>query len=224
MRSEKFPCGQKDRTFIETARREQIVAAAIETIAEVGYGQASLARIAERAGTSKGVILYHFEGKDDLIKELAANVAARVQAYMRPRILAQSTGADMLRAWIESNLAFMAEYRQHVVAAVEIVLNARSPDGSRLFDWSAPRQGVADLQEMLAHFQDKGEFRGDFDPLVMATAIRAAIDALPPRLAQDPELDIGHYGRGLADLFLIATRPEGSSQGHATHRQSEEER
>ncbi len=192
------------------------MAAAIDTIADLGYGQASLTRIAETAGTSKGVILYHFGGKDDLIREVAAEVAAKVQAYMRPRILAQSTGAGMLKAWIESNLAFMGEYRKHVVAAVEIVLNARSADGSRFFDFSAARQGVADLQQMLAHFQGTGEFRANFDPLVMAMAIRSAIDAVPPRLAQDPELDVGHHARELADLFHIATRPD-ASQPKARH-------
>jgi AcrR family transcriptional regulator len=64
---------QKDRTFIETARRAQIMAAAIDTIAELGYGQASLARIAQRAGTSKGVICYHFVGNDDLAPHLASH-------------------------------------------------------------------------------------------------------------------------------------------------------
>ncbi len=54
MRSESSPIGQEStRTFTETARRAQIVAAAIDTIAELGYGQASLARIAETAGTGE---------------------------------------------------------------------------------------------------------------------------------------------------------------------------
>ena len=44
----------------------------------------------------------------------------------------------------------------------------------------------------------------------MAMTIRAALDAVPARLARDPELDVGHYGRELADLFHIATRPEGN--------------
>jgi AcrR family transcriptional regulator len=39
-----------ERSFTAQARRAQIVRAAIETIAELGYGQASFARIAERAG------------------------------------------------------------------------------------------------------------------------------------------------------------------------------
>jgi DNA-binding MarR family transcriptional regulator len=45
---------QKDRTFIETARRAQIMAAAIDTIAELGYGQASLARIARARADRRG--------------------------------------------------------------------------------------------------------------------------------------------------------------------------
>ena len=185
------------------------MAAAIDTIAELGYGQASVARIAERAGTSKGVILYHFSGKDDLIGELVSELIARAGAYMRPRVDAESAGAGMLRAYIESNLAFMAENRNHVVAAVEIALNARAADGSRLFDAAVGDDGVAALRRLLAHFQGTGEFRAGFDPLVMAMAIRAALDAVPPQLARNPEFDVGRHGRELADLFHIATRPEG---------------
>jgi TetR/AcrR family transcriptional regulator, fatty acid metabolism regulator protein len=124
--------GQRDLTFTEAARRAQIVTAAIDTIAEFGYGQASLARIAERAGTSKGVISYHFAGKDDLIREIVAEVLAKGQAYMLPRILAESSGPGMLRAYIESNLAFMREHRRHLIAVLEIFLNARGEAGSRL--------------------------------------------------------------------------------------------
>jgi len=147
MWSETNPTGQEPgRTFTETARRAQIIAAAIDTIAELGYGQASLARIAESAGTSKGVILYHFGGKDELIRELVAELVARGVGYMEPRIEAEPTGAGKLRAYIESNLAFMAGNRNHMVAIVEIVLNARAADGSRLYDPSVQDAGVAALQ------------------------------------------------------------------------------
>jgi TetR/AcrR family transcriptional regulator, fatty acid metabolism regulator protein len=44
-----------NRSFVSNARRAQIVEAAIETVAEVGYANASLARIAVRPGISKGV-------------------------------------------------------------------------------------------------------------------------------------------------------------------------
>ena len=208
MRSEGSSIGQgSTRTFTETARRAQIVAAAIDTIAELGYGQASLARIAETAGTSKGVIIYHFGGKDELMRELVAEVVARGVAYMEPQIDAEPTGAGKLRAYIESNLAFMRENRNHMVAIFEIALNARAADGSRLYDVSVQDTGVAALEQLLAYFQGTGELRAGFDPHVMAMAIRAAINAVPAQLARDPALDVAHHAREIADLFHIATRP-----------------
>jgi TetR/AcrR family transcriptional regulator, fatty acid metabolism regulator protein len=214
--SERETSGQKaGRTFIVTARRAQIVAAAIDTIAELGYGQASLARIAETAGTSKGVIIYHFGSKDDLIREIVAELSAKGQAYLGPRLEAEPTGAGMLRAYIESNMAFIRENRNHVLAIVEIVFNGRGADARPLYDPAIRLEGAEALRQLLAHFQDAGEFRADFDPDVMARAIRAALDAVPPRLARDPDLDIGRYGRELADLFGAAVRPGQSQPGAA---------
>ena len=208
VRPESGSTGQKNLTFIEAARRAQIVTAAIDTIAELGYGQASLARIAERAGTSKGVISYHFAGKDDLIREIAAEVLARGEAYMLPRILAESSGGGALRAYIESNLAFMREYRNHVVAILDIFLNARGEDGSPLVGEKSLDHVVTSLEQLLAHFQAAGDFRPDFDPQVMALAIRGAIDQAPPRLARYPDFDVDGYARELAALFDLATRGE----------------
>jgi len=214
MRSNIDLIGQEPgRTFTETARRAQIMAAAIDTIAEVGYGQASLARIAEKATTSKGVICYHFDGKEELVREVVAELVARGAAYMRPRIEAESTGAGMLRAYVESNLAFLRENRNHVVATVEIVLNARGADGRRHFETGPGAASVAALRELLAHFQAAGEFRSGFDPLVLAMAIRAAIDNVAHQLVSNPELDVRHHARELADLFVHATSPREPSEG-----------
>jgi TetR/AcrR family transcriptional regulator, fatty acid metabolism regulator protein len=182
--------------------------AAIDAIAEVGYGQASLARIAERAGTSKGVISYHFAGKDDLIREIVAEVLARGEAYMVPRILAQTSGPGMLRAYIESNLSFMRENRNHVLAFLSIFLNARGDDGSPLFDEKSLDHAVTSLEQLLAHFQATGDFRPDFDPHVMALAIRGAIDQVPLRMARYPDLDVSAYARELVALFDRTTRAE----------------
>ncbi len=121
---------EPERTFIETARRAQIAAAAIDTIAEAGYAGASFARIAERLGISRGLISYHFAGKDDLIKQVVHEAAEEAKAYINPRILAESTGPGTLRAYIESNLAFMRDHRNNVIAMIEI---ARSAEGRRIF-------------------------------------------------------------------------------------------
>jgi len=195
------------RTFIETARRNQIVAAAIDTIAEVGYGRASLARIAAQAGISPGLISYHFAGKNDLIDQVIRDVQAEGLAYMQPRIRAETTGPGMVRAYIESNLAFIRDHRNHMAAILDIARNAVTPDGQRRFhrDGEATRAERL-LTELLAKFQAAGELRADFDPKVMAVTIGAAITAIPPRLVADPNLDVDSYAAEIATTFDLATR------------------
>jgi AcrR family transcriptional regulator len=61
-------------SFIEQARRRQIVQAAIDVIAERGYAGASLEQIALKAGISRGLISYHFAGRDDLIAAVVASI------------------------------------------------------------------------------------------------------------------------------------------------------
>ena len=195
------------RTFIENARRQQIVGAAIDTIAEIGYGQASLARIAARIGISKGVISYHFASKDDLIKQVVIDVVEAGRAYILPRVFAERTGPAMLRAYIESNLAFMREHRNYMVAVVEILRNgAFTTDGGRRVDGQEIDVAAHLLQEQLARLQAAGELGREFDPSAMAVAIRATIDVVPHRLVLDPDFDIDKYAREIVNIFDRATR------------------
>jgi AcrR family transcriptional regulator len=207
MQPDSAPVDAQERTFIEAARRNQIVAAAIDTIAEGGYARASLARIAARAGISRGLISYHFAGKDDLIKQVVHDVRAEWRDFVGPRIRAEPTASGMLRAYIVSNLDFMREHRNHTVAIFEIARNGITDDGQgRFFD--GPDAGRAErvLEDLLARFQAAGQLRPDFDAKVMAVMIRAAIAAVPPRLVADPDLDIDNYAREIATAFDLATR------------------
>jgi len=200
----KTTAASSERTFIESARRAQIVRAAIDTIAEVGYGEASFARIAKRLGISRGLISYHFSGKDDLIKQVVHEAAAEAKAYIRPRILAEASGPAMLQAYIGSNLDFMRDHRDNVIAMIEI---ARSGDGQRIFYGDTDVvDAVGALEHLLSRFQTVGELRPDFDPHAMAIAVRAAIEAASPRLALDPAFDINGYTSEIATTFHLATR------------------
>ena len=201
------------RSFVNAARRAQIVQGAIETVAEEGYANASLARIAVRLGISKGVISYHFAGKDDLIAEIVTHVLQRARAYMQPRIEAETTGPEMLRAYIESNLEFIRDNPRELRAVVEIVRATFA--GSVQSPFSGNRDGAAQiLAGMLARFQAAGDLRADFDPQVMAMAIRAVIDVAPSRL-NDPQFDIDNYARETVALFQLATSatPGGAHTG-----------
>jgi AcrR family transcriptional regulator len=208
MRSERTvsKVGGSAETFTSAGRRAQFVAAAIDTIAEVGYAHASLARIAGRVGVSKGVISYHFAGKEELVQEVLADIAAKGGAFVHARALALPTPAERLRAWIESILEYTAAHRAEAVAFHEIVTGSQGDAAVSAAVARLATDVTPAVQALFADGQASGEFREDFDPQAATTALMAVIDAVPPRMARDPAFDVARYGREVAGLFDAATR------------------
>jgi AcrR family transcriptional regulator len=187
-------------TFIEQARRRQIIDAAVDVLARDGYGAASLAAIAGDVGVSKGVILYHFAGKDDLLRAVVADVLEEATAQMRPRIQAAASFTEALGEYITSNLDFIASRRHKILALTEIFNNMRPGPGEPAPYGEGHRAAVAALTDLLAAGQRAGEF-GAFSAGYAAVALRAAIDAVGDLLRADPDMDTREYGAQLAALF-----------------------
>lgn len=200
------PAGERPRTYIQQTRRAQLIGCAIEVLAEVGYAQASMVRIAERAGVSRGVISYHFTDRDDLIGAVVTEVYSNARAILLPRIEAAPTAADSVRAFIVGSAQFYRDWPDQMAALHAIYLNGRIADGAP----SQDHQGAADDEELtavaalLARGQADGEFR-DFAPRVMARSIRHALNGLFLDMRTDPEFDVAADAEELATLFARAT-------------------
>lgn len=196
------------RSLAAQARRTQIVDAAIEVIAASGYGQCSFGRIATQAGlSSTRLISYHFRDKSELIQAVVDTVLGEATRYVQPRIAATTDRPAALAAYIGSNLEFLHDHPTRIRALVEIFAAARSDE--RVTTSDTPR---AVAIEFFRAGQQEGVFRR-FDPEVMATSLRAVIDAV----AVLPDADHAAYARELADMFDRATRndpvPVGSRDG-----------
>jgi AcrR family transcriptional regulator len=190
-------------SFIQAARRRQIIAAAIETVTAVGYGQASLARIAEHADISKSVISYHFANKAELLEQVVMEVADDWAGFLQSYLEREHTMAGRLAAYIRSRLAYMRDNQGRLLAVAEIVDNHRRPDGRPVFpeQYGVP---VQDLEATLRAGQGDGEFR-DFDPAVVAMSITRSIDGALEQWTKDPGTDLTAYGEELVTLFALAT-------------------
>lgn len=209
MRSKNGPDGQAPRTFIDAARRAQIVAAAIETIADVGYGHASLARIAERLSISKGVISYHFAGKEELVREVIAEVYAAAGVFIGPRIEAALSAPAKLAAYIEAEIEFLRAYPAHLRAAVEIFSNFRTPEGRLHYNGASEEEPrLALVEAILQAGQESGEFR-PFSVRVMSVAIVGAIDGVLIQWVANSDLDLKAYACELVSIFDRATGSPG---------------
>jgi AcrR family transcriptional regulator len=193
--------GALKRTFTESARRTQIVDAAIATIADVGYRNASFAQIAKRAGlSSTGLISYHFRSRDELIQQVVQDVVGAIGSHMAQRLTGAPTAATALRIYIEGNVEFIGTHREQMKALLEVFVNGG-------FDYGpATEQAViSPIEKILRDGQRAGEFR-PFDPKVMATLVQRAVDGLPFLLAAEPDLDVQAYGAEVATVFDLATK------------------
>ena len=85
-------------------RRDQLAAAALQTLAERGYANTSLRDIAQNSAFSHGVLHYYFADKFELITYCVRQYKAEcVQRY--DSIVATATAADELRAGFGAAMA-----------------------------------------------------------------------------------------------------------------------
>jgi AcrR family transcriptional regulator len=191
----------------EHTRRAQIIEATIATVAETGYSKTSFARIVERAGlSSTRLISYHFARKAELMQATLSSIIDTMDSYLGTRTPGQTDRAGLLRAYIESEIAFLDAYPGHVRALIEIGTNAGSDLDTPILGMVWHDLRIGRLERQLHQGQQEGAF-GHFDVIVMAMTIRQALDGVSLRLTQNPELDVETYGRELAGLFDRATRP-----------------
>lgn len=197
--------GQKRPSFIEAARRAQLIECAIETMATLGYAQASLAQIAQCAGISKSAITYYFSSKEELIEQVVVAIYKDASASIGPQITAEASPALQLRAYIRAHVAYISAHLNQMRAIMEIVRNVRTEEGKPRYSAPAAEPVRAALEALLRKGQQAGEFC-DFDVRVMAVTIRSAIDALSPYLIANPQVDAERYAQELVTLFDRATR------------------
>jgi AcrR family transcriptional regulator len=196
---------QPTRTFTETARRAQIVQAAIAVISEAGYKSATFAQIARRAGlSSTGLISYHFDGRDELIREVVADILTKLGTHMQQRMAAVGNATDALRTYIEANAEFTGNHRAEMKALLAIFLGGGFP-----YDATTDQAVTSPVADILRWGQNSGEFR-TFDPTIMATLVQRAVDGLPFLLDANPGVDPLAYGDEVATAFARATRAGGA--------------
>jgi AcrR family transcriptional regulator len=94
-------------TLVAPTTRERLLGAAQELIEEGGYGAASVAAIAERAGVAAGTLYRHFDSKEGLFVELFRAVCAREERAMRAAAAEIGSGGAVAR--LEQVLGTFAE-------------------------------------------------------------------------------------------------------------------
>ncbi|QXC63350.1 TetR/AcrR family transcriptional regulator [Aquihabitans sp. G128] len=182
------------------ARREQIIAAAVELFAAKGFRGTSIAELADRVGMTHPGLLYYFGTKERLLEEVvAAREATEHEAYLG------SLGEHASVFHLDQVARFVVD--RAVLARLYLVLAAENLDpGDPLHDFFVERyryaRGLA--REVLAQDQALGLVRADLDVEQLGTEVIATIMGLEVQWLMDPTaIDlvavVGRYVDGLRE-------------------------
>jgi TetR/AcrR family transcriptional regulator, fatty acid metabolism regulator protein len=210
MRTNSLGTGAVSGTFTQRKRHDQLVGCMIEAIADLGFARASIGEVARRAGVSKGVVTYHFAAKDDLIRAVISDVIASMEEYLTPRLLAAEPARfpeRFIAAYISAWAGYYQSHTAQVLALVRIFIAFRDESGNPSPAFDSRAGEIAALEAVLRAGQDMGRF-GSFDPHVMASVIKVAVEDLLTQFVSDPGLDIEGHAAQLAILFDRATGPD----------------
>jgi AcrR family transcriptional regulator len=150
-------------------KREALLDAAEAVLCEHGTQALTLSAVAERAGVSKGGLLYHFASKDALIQGMVERVISEFDAKV-----ASFEGASYSHAFVEATFAILADPAGERTTRRWATITAAA----------ASPELIAPLREALKrwHHRDPGE---NADP-VTATVVRLAAEGLWEVAAHDP--------------------------------------
>jgi AcrR family transcriptional regulator len=195
-------------TFTQSARRAQIVAAAIEVIAEIGWAQASIRKIADRVGVAMSAVLYHFGSKDNLVDAIIEEMYRSALAVVVPALDAERTATAKLAGYIRANIAYFDSHRLQLSALAQLGAGYQPADGRRfeelgMTDDLRVELTALDPAAILIAGQQDCEF-GEFPASSMAVALRGAVNAAVEKILREPDFDARAYAEDLVTLFQRA--------------------
>ena len=198
----------------EQQRREAIAAATIALLTEGSYDRMTLGAVAQRAGVSKGLVNYYFDGKDALILEAIRFYHQTQQAAILGLVWSDLPVVERLELMIEA--AFPT--RQSVLDEVRFQVEVFSFAKSRPAAWAVITESYRTFRTACQAVLDVGVSEGVVsreDAEWLYLFVHALVDGLTFQVAVDPDLDLAAAKAQALRVIQRMARPEtGTRQGH----------
>ncbi|WP_432157413.1 MULTISPECIES: TetR/AcrR family transcriptional regulator [unclassified Streptomyces] len=116
--------------------RERLLQAALELVGERGYEATTLADIADRAGTARGLVSYYFPGKRQLVQSAVHRLMHRTLEEALEREPRTEDGAERMARAIDAVLGLARDrtvlMRQHMAGLLDSEGFVQCPEQQRL--------------------------------------------------------------------------------------------
>ena len=174
------------------ARRTQILEGARRAFAEYGYDGATVKRLEEATGLSRGAIFHYFENKNDLFVALAMEMNTRF-------------GDILLESGLETAFrALTAENPDWLAVLIETEGRMRHDEDFVRRLQEKATEGGSRIQAWFEAEQEAGRLRADVSWLEIGRFTTAVLNGLALRIASGDEFDVD----AMLVLLNAAIRPQ----------------
>ena len=187
------PSGPRSRKGVET--RARLLAAAKEIFEQDGFLDARISDIAERAGLSHGSFYHYFESKEEVFREVAAEVEQRLSEPLYSVILDAHSTASPYERIHEGIRRNFESYRDEarIMGVIEQV--SRFDENLRAFRNERHHVSSAEIADSIRRLQQHGLADKSLDPAIAAAGLGAMTYRFPEmgfvQGLLDCEFDVG---------------------------------
>lgn len=171
------PSGPRSRKGVET--RARLLSAAKEVFERDGFLDARISDIAERAGLSHGSFYHYFESKEEVFREVAAEVEERLREPLYSVILDSSSTAPPFERIHEGIRRNLESYRDEarIMGVIEQV--SRFDDELRNSRNERHRVSSAQIADSIRRLQRHGLADERLDPEIASAGLGAMTYRFP---------------------------------------------
>lgn len=153
---------------------KQIIDAAVIAIAQNGYHQAQVSKIAKQAGVADGTIYLYFKNKEDILISVFEEKMSLFIENLHAIIKRETSSADKLKLMIENHLTVLSS-DHHLATVTQLELRQSNKDIRVKIN--AVLKGYLQLFDtIIIEGIESGEFDADLDVRLARQMVFGAID------------------------------------------------
>lgn len=199
------------------ARSAEIREAAMRCFAREGFRATTMRDVAEEAGLSVGALYRYFEGKEDLIRALAA-AGREWNQSVRAAVDDRETPVDRLLALVDHYLGLLGEPAHRNTVALSVRLWGEALDSEVVASElrESYRLQLGFIRELLREIREgrgRSESAGAGDPDAAARVVLSLLNDASLQVLIDPEMDIDAYARVVGKVVRRMIASGGGEDG-----------
>ncbi|MFT4415094.1 TetR/AcrR family transcriptional regulator [Fredinandcohnia humi] len=179
----------------------QIIDAAVVIIAQNGYHQAQVSKIAKQAGVADGTIYLYFKNKEDILVSLFQEKMGTFIEKIEEEIAGKPSAAEKLLTLIEKHFELLAaDHHLAIVTQLEL----RQSNLELRIRINEVLKGYLKLIESIIHTgKETGEFRQDLDVRLARQMIFGSIDETATTwVMNDQKYDLAALAKSVHTLLV----------------------